>query len=236
MNDRSYSDEDLGDLSLDDIEADLGTPQKGSGPSKKKARPSPKPRGAKKTRRFTFLLVGVILGVAGTILLPPLLRPYLPESLRGRSETVSGPVLAIEREESDEGDRLLLTVRGQQGATLATFSERVSEIALLVEVGDTVTLGVRRYEAFVENPSIQGVRKGAGVRPDRPTAEGEPAGEPGGAAEGEGEAASDVAGPAGSDTVAGAASDTVRRNEAADRDTGTAAADTTASTGIRLDS
>jgi hypothetical protein len=48
---------------------------------------------------------------------------------------------------------------------LATFTERVAEIDLLVAPGDTVTLGVPRYQPFVENPSFEGVKK-VGAVPD----------------------------------------------------------------------
>lgn len=110
---------------------------------------------AKGGRRVPWLLAGLLVGIAGTLLLPPLLRPYLPESLRGSRELAIGRVLAEQR----EGDRLLLTVQAEQGAMLATFTERVAEIDLLVGVGDTVTLGVSRYQPFVENPTFEGVRK-----------------------------------------------------------------------------
>ena len=110
---------------------------------------------AKGPRRWPWLLAGLVLGIAGTMLVPPLLRPYLPDSFQGHSERVIGPVLAEQR----EGDRLLLTIQAEQGAMLATFTERVAEIDLLVAAGDTVTLGVPRYQPFVENPSFEGVRK-----------------------------------------------------------------------------
>jgi hypothetical protein len=110
---------------------------------------------AKGGRRTLWFLAGLLIGIAGTLVLPPLLRPYLPDSLRGSQELAIGPVLAEQR----EGDRLLLTVQAEQGAMLATFTERVPEIDLLVGVGDTVTLGVPRYQPFVENPSFEGVKK-----------------------------------------------------------------------------
>lgn len=106
-------------------------------------------------RRAPWFLAGLLIGIAGTLLLPPLLRPYLPDSLRGSQELAIGPVLAEQREEG----RLLLTVQAEQGAMLATFTERVAEIDLLVGVGDTVTLAVSRYQPFVENPTFEGVRK-----------------------------------------------------------------------------
>lgn len=116
---------------------------------------------AKGPRRWPWLLAGLVLGIAGTVLLPPLLRPYLPDSFQGQSEQVIGPVLGEQR----EGERLLLTIQAEQGAMLATFTERVPEIDLLVGPGDTVTLGVPRYQPFVENPSFEGVKK-VGAVPD----------------------------------------------------------------------
>ena len=132
----------------------------------------------KKPRRFSFLLAGLVLGVAGTLFLPPLVRPYLPEGLRGSAVTVSGPVLGMQLEETDP-PRLLLTVQAEQGALLATFTERVAEINLLVDKGDSITLGVARYEPFVENPTFEGVVKGEGTETLDPVEEGQPAAEDG---------------------------------------------------------
>ncbi len=114
-----------------------------------------KSRGA---RRAPWFLVGLVLGIAGTIAVPRYLGPYLPEALRGNREILSGPVLGEER----DGNRLLLTIDTEPGALIASFSRRVNEIALLVEVGDEVTIAVPDYEPFVENPDFEGVKKRAG--------------------------------------------------------------------------
>jgi hypothetical protein len=58
---------------------------------------------------------------------------------------LEGPVLGKRLEEG----RLLLTVDALQGAV----------IDLLVDVGDTITLGVTGYEPFVDEPAFRGVRK-----------------------------------------------------------------------------
>jgi len=192
MDDKSFSADELDDLSLDDIEAELKTPPKKPAPKsepKPKAPPSKprasrkssKPMDEKKPRRFSFLLAGLVLGVVGTLFIPPLVRPYLPESLRGSAVTVSGPVLAMQLEETNPA-RLLLTVQAEQGALLATFTERVAEINLLVDKGDSITLGVARYEPFVENPSFEGVVKGEGTATLDAVEEGQPAAEDGEAA------------------------------------------------------
>ncbi|MDH3734193.1 MAG: hypothetical protein OEU54_11700, partial [Gemmatimonadota bacterium] len=122
-------------FSMDDLEKDLK-----------------KTRGA---RRLPWFSAGLVLGIAGTIFAPRLLAPYLPDSLRGDREILSGPVLGKEM----DGDRLLLTIQTEPGALIASFSSRVSEIALLVDPGDTVTIAVPDYDPFVEDPDFEGVRK-----------------------------------------------------------------------------
>ncbi len=101
------------------------------------------------------LLIGIALGIAGTILAPQVAGPYLPESFRTKKEVVEGEVERKLREQ----DRLLLTVQTSQGTVLAIFKKKVAEIDLLVQKGDTLTLALRRYEPFVEDPSIERVRK-----------------------------------------------------------------------------
>ena len=133
---------------------------------------------------FIVFLIGIGIGVTGTLLAPRYLSPYLPAGLGGGGETLEGPVLGKRQEEG----RLLLTVAAVQGAVLATFSERVAEIDLLVDVGDTITLGVTGYEPFIDDPAFRGVRKAAHPPASaRPPAtdpgtmiEGAPEGAPGG--------------------------------------------------------
>ncbi len=116
----------------------------------------PEARDASGRRRRPWLpfVSGLLLGIAAALVLPPLLRPYMPSLLRDDSE-VAGLVVAEQREE----DRLLLTVRTDRGAILATFDRRVAEIELLVSRGDTVVLGLGEVRPFVENPELRAVRK-----------------------------------------------------------------------------
>jgi len=105
---------------------------------------------------FLTLLVGVALGVGGTLFAPDVADPYLPDAIRvKKAETVDGEVVQKLR----EGERLRLTVQTTQGSVLATFKKKVPEIDLLVQQGDTVTLALGRYEPFVEDPAIERVRK-----------------------------------------------------------------------------
>lgn len=113
-------------------------------------------------RRGLWFLIGLIFGVGGAVAAPRVLAPYLPDALRGRQEILSGPVLAEER----TGDRLLLTIETEPGALIASFTRQVDEIALLVDPGDIVTIAVREYEPFVDNPDFKGVRKRSSVEGD----------------------------------------------------------------------
>jgi hypothetical protein len=102
----------------------------------------------------TFV-VGLGLGAALGVLGPDLARPYVPEMLRGAAEVVEGAVTRKQR----EGDRLLLTVITARGAVLANFTKKINEVDLLVEQGDAVTLRMRRFEPFVDDPEIRQVTK-----------------------------------------------------------------------------
>lgn len=121
--------------------------------------------------RLLLFLAGVAVGVAAALLLPPMVGPHLPAGVWGREEAAEGEVLAKRREEG----RLLLTVETERGAALATFGERVAEIDLLVDVGDTIRLGFGRFRPFLEDPEFQGVRKArrAPAGEARPAAEAE---------------------------------------------------------------
>lgn len=100
-------------------------------------------------------VLGVAVGVAGTLLVPRLAGLYLPGVLGGKAELVEGKALRKERQQ----DRLLLTVVTKEGAILATFGQQAAEIDLLVDEGDTVTLVLRERGPFVTDPRIEGVKK-----------------------------------------------------------------------------
>lgn len=120
-----------------------------------------RPKKAKGGAAFIAFLIGLAIGVTGTLLLPRYLGQYLPAGFGGGGETLEGPVLG----KRQENGRLLLTVEAQQGAALATFTERVAEIDLLVDVGDTIALGVSDYEPFIDDPVFRGVRKATQAPP-----------------------------------------------------------------------
>lgn len=148
--------------------------------------------GRRPRRRWPWLAAGVVLGVVGAMLVPDLVGPYLPGPLRPSLEEVRGPVLG----KRADGQRLLLTVNTERGALLATFRQRVPEIDLLVDEGDTIALALQEYSPLVEDPVLRAVSKGPG--PVRGATDG-PADD--GAASGPGEAAEPVEEAAPPDTA-----------------------------------
>jgi len=102
-----------------------------------------------------LFVIGVALGAVLAVIGPRVAGPYLPGALLGKVESVEGEVTRKQR----EPDRLMLTVVTPRGAILATFKKRIPEIALLVAEGDVLSLGLRRFEPFVEDPAIQSVTK-----------------------------------------------------------------------------
>lgn len=112
-------------------------------------------RREKKSRSVGWLLTGIVIGVLCAVFLPDLASPYLPDALRGEQEQVAGVVEA----KSTEGERLLLTVGSEAGATLVTFRRDIAEIDLLVSVGDSVRLSVDEYAPFIDDAEISRVMK-----------------------------------------------------------------------------
>lgn len=112
--------------------------------------------GGRSGKRWPWLLAGVALGVAGVLLLPRYLGPYLPDVLGLEKIEIRGQVIESERQE----ERLLLTVDSRQGALLVTFRQKVDEISLLVAEGDSIFLQAREFAPFLEGPNLVGVRKG----------------------------------------------------------------------------
>ena len=101
------------------------------------------------------LLVGAGLGAAGTVYLPPMVDPYLPKELRIRARGVEGLLL----NKQGEPNRLLMTIQTETGVILATYTNRVAEVDLLVEPGDTIALELRNDEPVVDEPHIERVKR-----------------------------------------------------------------------------
>jgi hypothetical protein len=114
----------------------------------------------KKSRWLWWFVSGLVLGILGTIFVPDLVRPYLPDMFKGENVEIAGIVEAKSR----EADRLLLTIGGDAGAVLVTYTQEIPEMDLLIEPGDSVVLAVREYAPFVEDPSVRRVQKGGMTR------------------------------------------------------------------------
>lgn len=107
-----------------------------------------------KKRAWLWFVLGLAVGVAGTLFLPGVARQYTP-GLSPQREQITGLVVGKKQEE----DRLLFTVQSTRGAVLATFRKRLPEINLLVSRGDSVTLGAPRFQPFLEEPELREVKK-----------------------------------------------------------------------------
>ena len=105
------------------------------------------------------LAIGIALGVGAMTKGPALVAPYLPKSISGQSERIDGEVVRKQR----EGNRLLLKVATAQGPMLVTFTQKVAELDLLLEPGDRVELITPGYATFVEDPTLERVKKPAGA-------------------------------------------------------------------------
>jgi len=108
-----------------------------------------------------IFLAGVVVGVVGTILVPRVAAPYIPAGFRDEATEVDGRVAGKLR----EAGRLLLTIESDRGSVLATFTERVSEIDLLVATGDEIVISMPEYEPFAINPPIEHVARATGQVP-----------------------------------------------------------------------
>ena len=115
---------------------------------------------------FTFG-IGIVLGVGAMTKGPALVAPYLPKSISGQSERIDGEVVRKQR----EGNRLLVKVATAQGPMLVTFTQKVAELDLLLEPGDRVELLTSGYATFVEDPTLERVKRpaGAGGTPSSPS-------------------------------------------------------------------
>lgn len=111
--------------------------------------------------KLLILLLGILVGLGVGVLFPTVRERLTPASLK------ASPTEGVVADKRREEDRLLLTLVTADGSVLATFTQRVSEIDLLVAKGDTVSLSLGGYRPFVEEPEIQRVMK-APPPPEQP--------------------------------------------------------------------
>ena len=104
----------------------------------------------KPSHTIPFIL-GLLLGILGTIYLPNYVRPYIPEWVTGKAAVVvKGTVTAKQKKENV----LLLTVDTSEGVLLATFTKKVDEINLLINEKDSLEFTLPKYMPFIDDPKI----------------------------------------------------------------------------------
>ena len=101
------------------------------------------------------LLVGMVVGFGAATRGPALISPYLPMAGSGAGERIEGQVVRKQR----EGNRLLVKITTAQGPMLVTFTQKVADLDVLLDPGDTVTLVIPGYATFVENPVLERVKE-----------------------------------------------------------------------------
>jgi hypothetical protein len=108
------------------------------------------------------LLIGIALGIGAATRGPAFVAPYLPKTVNGAPARIVGQVVRKQR----DGNRLLVKVDTAQGPLLATFTQKVADLDVLLDPGDTVTLGTNAgYETFVNDPTLEGVKSPGRTEP-----------------------------------------------------------------------
>ncbi len=100
-------------------------------------------------KKLVLGLVVLVLGATGGWLA----RPSLARALG-----IGGEVDGRGGAERREGDRLVLTLRMGDDTMMATFRNRVDDIAELVEVGDVITLRARNHVFADDVPIVRVTR------------------------------------------------------------------------------
>ena len=101
------------------------------------------------------LLVGTVVGFGAANRGPALIARYFPKAGSGSGERIEGQVVRKQR----EGNRLLVKVTTAQGPMLVTFTQKVADLDVLLDPGDTVTLVIPGYATFVEDPVLERVKE-----------------------------------------------------------------------------
>ena len=101
------------------------------------------------------LLVGIVVGAGVANRGPALVVPYLPKAVSGPGEHIDGQVVRKQR----DGNRLLVKISTAQGPMLVTFTQKVADLDVLLDSGDTVTLGTPGYATFVDDPVLERVKE-----------------------------------------------------------------------------
>ena len=102
----------------------------------------------------TFV-IGVVVGLGVANRGSALIAPYFPKGGSGSGERIEGQVVRKQR----EGNRLLVKVSTARGPMLVTFTQKVADLDVLLDPGDTVTLMIPHYATFVEDPVFEQIKE-----------------------------------------------------------------------------
>src|SRR5262245_455275 len=109
-------------------------------------------------RGWTILIgtfvIGVVVGFSVANRAPALIAPYVHKASSGTGEHIEGQVVRKQR----EGNRLLVKINTTQGPMLVTFTQKVADLDVLLDPGDTVTLMIPGYATFVEDPVFERIK------------------------------------------------------------------------------
>jgi hypothetical protein len=118
------------------------------------------------------LLIGIGLGVALAARGPAIVAPYLPKAMNARGTRIEGQIVRKQR----DGNRLLVKVATPQGPMLVAFTDKVADLDVLLDPGDTVALVTTGYATFVDDPILERVKRPEGGSQPSPPAPASPQG------------------------------------------------------------
>lgn len=96
-------------------------------------------------KQLPAFIVGLVVGVAGALVVPELMIDHFEGTVTGKKRL---------------RDRLMVMINmPKHGEVIATFTEKIGQIDFLIRPGDTVELGLAKYEVLVDNPPLAGVKR-----------------------------------------------------------------------------
>ena len=104
----------------------------------------------------TFL-VGAVVGFGVANRGSALIAPYIPQAVSEAGKRIEGQVVRKQR----DGNRLLVKISTAQGPMLVAFTQKVADLDVLLDSGDTVTLIASGYATFVDDPILERVKEPA---------------------------------------------------------------------------
>ena len=111
------------------------------------------------------LAIGIVLGVGAMTKGPALVAPYLPKSISGQSERIEGDVVRKQR----DGNRLLVKITTTKGPALVAFTQKVADLDVLLDPGDSVVLVTSGYATFIDDPVLERVQRRDATKPLPPS-------------------------------------------------------------------